>query len=307
VLTCRVQALGGVETILEHTLFKATAFPSWEGLFWEKACLAKGTQLLRHDGTKVAVEDVKEGDLLLGPDGGPRRAFNIVNGKDQLYRIKISDQQEDLVVTPNHILSLYQEMSAKKTYDVPTTQEHFQLRNLSIQELALTDEGYETDDKKTAQKKRQINVLNCERTSKLSIAVHYETVEITAAHFAALDGKEREKYRLFKSPSFEVPQTSSNVAEVPSVLVYKKGVETLIPQSHVFGIKDISLEPEATEWAGFRVDQDQLYLRHDYLVLHNSGFEESMKFKKLTNAQRSGLNQIPNRRFTLWWSPTINR
>jgi hypothetical protein len=26
-----------------------------------------------------------------------------------------------------------------------------------------------------------------------------------------------------------------------------------------------------------------------------------MKYKKLTNAQRSGLNQIPNRRFTLWW------
>jgi len=38
-----------------------------------------------------------------------------------------------------------------------------------------------------------------------------------------------------------------------------------------------------------------------------SGFEESMKFKKLTNAQRSGLTRIPNRRFTLWWSPTINR
>ncbi|KAL0246061.1 hypothetical protein GEMRC1_007277 [Eukaryota sp. GEM-RC1] len=38
-----------------------------------------------------------------------------------------------------------------------------------------------------------------------------------------------------------------------------------------------------------------------------SGFEEAMKFKRLTNAQRAGLNQIPNRRFTLWWSPTINR
>lgn len=38
-----------------------------------------------------------------------------------------------------------------------------------------------------------------------------------------------------------------------------------------------------------------------------SGFEESMRYKRLTNAQRSGLNQIPNRRFTLWWSPTINR
>lgn len=39
----------------------------------------------------------------------------------------------------------------------------------------------------------------------------------------------------------------------------------------------------------------------------NSFVIDSMKFKKLTNAQRSGLNQIPNRRFTLWWSPTINR
>jgi len=39
-----------------------------------------------------------------------------------------------------------------------------------------------------------------------------------------------------------------------------------------------------------------------------SGFEESMKFNNsLTNAQKSGLSQIPNRRFTLWWSPTINR
>ena len=38
-----------------------------------------------------------------------------------------------------------------------------------------------------------------------------------------------------------------------------------------------------------------------------SGFEDQMKHKKLTNAQRSGLSQIPNRRFTLWWSPTINR
>ncbi|QRW11574.1 pre-mRNA-processing-splicing factor 8 [Ceratobasidium sp. AG-Ba] len=38
-----------------------------------------------------------------------------------------------------------------------------------------------------------------------------------------------------------------------------------------------------------------------------SGFEGSMRYKKLTNAQRSGLNQIPNRHFTLWWSPTINR
>ena len=28
------RAFGGVEGILEHTLFKGTYFPTWEGLFW---------------------------------------------------------------------------------------------------------------------------------------------------------------------------------------------------------------------------------------------------------------------------------
>ena len=35
-----------------------------------------------------------------------------------------------------------------------------------------------------------------------------------------------------------------------------------------------------------------------------------MKYKKLTNAQRFGLNQIPYSKasgFRFWWSPTINR
>ncbi|KZF24461.1 putative pre-mRNA processing splicing factor [Xylona heveae TC161] len=251
-----IQALGGVETILEHTLFKATAFPSWEGLFWEKACLAKGTQLLRHNGTKVAVEDVKEGDLLLGPDGGHRRAFNIVNGKDRLYRIKIGALMEDLVVTPNHILVLYREKNARKNNE---------------------------------EKSKDYNEANLD--GEVSETEKFETVEMTAAEFAALDEKERGKHLLFRSPVFELPEQAVSAN----------------PHANSFTVKDISLELEATEWAGFRVDQDQLYLRHDHLVLHNSGFEESMKFKKLTNAQRSGLNQIPNRRFTLWWSPTINR
>ncbi len=35
-----IQALGGVEGILEHTLFKGTYFPTWEGLFWEKVLIS---------------------------------------------------------------------------------------------------------------------------------------------------------------------------------------------------------------------------------------------------------------------------
>ncbi|CAK7218068.1 pre-mRNA-splicing factor 8 [Sporothrix curviconia] len=227
-----IQALGGVETILEHSLFRATGYTTWEGLFWEKACLAKGTRLLRYDGSIVRVEEVKEGDLLLGPDGGPRRAFNIVSGKERLYRIKVDPNMEDLVVTQNHILSLVQ------------------------------DAG---DDSWT-------------------------TVDITAAEFAALGASARDSLRLYSS-SLELEE--------------KEKHDFPVSARHL--INSIELEEHETEWAGFRVDKDQLYLRHDRVVLHNSGFETSMQFKKLTNAQRSGLSQIPNRRFTLWWSPTLNR
>ncbi|TXG48286.1 hypothetical protein EZV62_027580 [Acer yangbiense] len=69
--------------------------------------------------------------------------------------------------------------------------------------------------------------------------------------------------------------------------------------------------------SGMSHEEDQLIPNlYRYIQLSNlgrffwkmaSGFEESMKYKKLTNAQRSGLNQIPNRRFTFWWYPTINR
>ena len=502
-----IQALGGVETILEHTLFKATAFPSWEGLFWERACLAKGTRLLRYDGSEINVEDVREGDELLGPDGTPRRAFNIVNGEDRLYRIKIDAEQEDLVVTPNHILVLHREKTQERDGFLSEDQRYDTVEMTAADFAALDplersrhliprSPGFElpgkpvpidpyflglwlgdgsrkstavTNDPEAGVREFLMNhaaeldvhqVCYGQRRQSLKssgkqvaeVSTHGETEsipdsaidlgfekeekrevepaldmfetdseddsadeELNAAHFPrrlrkhrlrtgqkiygdlhddekeqllhdvvdrpdsssvnpllqTLSGLGLDKKRsipsdykknsrsvrlavlaglidkdgwyvypqnmfgyaqreddlhanlfwdvvgLARSLGFSVSteqrspylsaRISGNLTEVPCLLARKKADERLISQAHRFMIKDISLEREATEWAGFRVDKDQLYLRHDYLVLHNSGFEESMKFKKLTNAQRSGLNQIPNRRFTLWWSPTINR
>jgi pre-mRNA-processing factor 8 len=45
--TDMIQALGGVEGILEHTLFKGSYFPTWEGLFWEKVRVGSATSSLR--------------------------------------------------------------------------------------------------------------------------------------------------------------------------------------------------------------------------------------------------------------------
>jgi pre-mRNA-processing factor 8 len=556
-----IQALGGVETILEHTLFKATGFPSWEGLFWEKACLANGTMLLRHDHSQVAVEDVIEGDLLLGPDGGPRRVFNVVNGKDRLYRIEIESRKEDLVVTSNHILVFHQdksyetvevtaaefaalqpaertkyrlfrspgfdlpeqavpcdpyflglwlgdesnhgttvhashevevrefltrhaaELDLQKGWSTPEPKRHVCQQTIIKQRLAAgwtlhtnlengqdylleppaegTSDGAvgsrtragakqclsanaasssprpprrfqvheatqdldapltsssdiylgllgtvneiddsESEDDSTqpqqtvrlqtghssygalskeeqdhllkqitgqtqtstglhsllpalrelsAPKQSEVgsndvesehipslflknsrsvrlavlaglidsngwyvyseNVFGFSQNEQSDSTLFWDTVALARSLGLSVCTKQRMVWNSTRTEQHPqlFAEISGNLKEIPCLLGHEKATNCPGSQSHSFAVKDITLEPQATGWAGFRVDGDQLYLRHDYLVLHNSGFEESMKFKKLTNAQRSGLNQIPNRRFTLWWSPTINR
>lgn len=209
-----ISALGGVEGILEHSLFKGTAFPTWEGLFWEKACLQNGTRLLRADGSEVLVEDVQEGDQLLGPDGTSRTASKIVRGEERLYRIKTHEGLEDLVCTHNHILSMYKERFGREGAHSPS--------------------------------------------AGTSLTESHERVDVTVDDFVRLPQQEQQKYKLFRSTDF-VRREQPSASKLATLL----------------HINSIELEEEPTKWSGFVVDKDSLYLRYDYLVLHNSGFEES--------------------------------
>lgn len=103
--TDMIQALGGVEGILEHTLFKGTYFPTWEGLFWEKACFAAGTSLMMADGSIQNVENVVVGDQVMGDDGKPRNVQEVCSGISTLWRFEVPNG-DPLIVTSNHILCL---------------------------------------------------------------------------------------------------------------------------------------------------------------------------------------------------------
>nr|AEK22033.1 6xH-GFP-(Pch PRP8 intein with SpHis5)-FLAG [Cloning vector pRR13] len=399
--------------------------------FWEKACLAKGTRLLRCDGTEINVEDVREGDLLLGPDGEPRRAFNIVNGIDRLYRIKIGGEKEDLVVTPNHILVLYREDGSKnvekQTVEITaaefaalSTEERslysaftspraekgaagagagaasgrraFVERNtnetkisvaIALDKAPLPEESNFIDElitsKHANQKGEQVIqvdtgigfldhmyhalakhagwslrlysrgdlIIDDHHTAEdtaialgiafkqamgnfagvkrfghaycpLDEALSRSVVDLSGRPYAVIDlGLKREKVgelscemiphllysfsvaagitlhvtclygsndhhraeSAFKSLAVAMRAATSltGSSEVPStkgVLGTAGAGAGASAQTHSFKIEQVSLESEKTEWAGFRVDKDQLYLRHDYLVLHNSGFED---------------------------------
>lgn len=68
-------------------------------------CLAKGTKVLMYDGSIINVEDIREGDLLMGPDSKQRMAVNLTHGFDEMYKITPT-KGESYIVNSEHILSL---------------------------------------------------------------------------------------------------------------------------------------------------------------------------------------------------------
>ncbi len=68
-------------------------------------CLAIDTPVVMSDGSVRPVQDVREGDLVLGPDGTPRRVYGLARGRSEMYRVT-PVKGDSYVVNDAHILSL---------------------------------------------------------------------------------------------------------------------------------------------------------------------------------------------------------
>ena len=293
--------------------------------------------LLRYDGSKVAVEDVQDGDQLLGPDGGPRRVFNKVSGSERLYRIVVANR-EDLVVTANHILVLRRLRVDDNKYDqIEMTASDF--ASLEPAEQAnhrlFRCPGFEYDEQDVPVDPyflglwlgdgdhKRANIYNSDEADDKCIPTIYLNksravrmallagiIDTNGRYYMNQDGTgslrfvQSEKWHpalfqevvtLARSLGFQVSVTRpvqpphmfggrmlpastileatihGNVAEFPSLLARKQPMGRLRTEFENYAIHSITLEDQPTDWSGFRVDKDHLYLRHDYIVLHNSG------------------------------------
>jgi len=68
-------------------------------------CHGKGTPILMYDGSIKKVEDIKNGDLIMGPDSKPRIVLGNAHGYGKLYRV-IPVKGDPYIVNEDHILSL---------------------------------------------------------------------------------------------------------------------------------------------------------------------------------------------------------
>lgn len=80
-------------------------------------CLDRRTPVLMADGTIKLAGDVRVGDLLMGPDGRPRRVLSTTSGREEMYRVERSgDPAKCFVCNASHLLALQ---------DAKTGQHHY--------------------------------------------------------------------------------------------------------------------------------------------------------------------------------------
>ncbi|KRW94270.1 Hint domain-containing homing endonuclease [Paracoccus sp. MKU1] len=72
----------------------------------DTGCHAAGTEILMYDGTVKRVEDIRFGDLVMGPDSKPRTVLRTVKGRQMMYRVAPLRGGAPFVVNEDHILSL---------------------------------------------------------------------------------------------------------------------------------------------------------------------------------------------------------
>jgi superfamily II DNA or RNA helicase len=78
-------------------------------------CLGINTPILMFDGSIKMVQDVQVGDVLMGDDSTPRNVLTLARGREKMYRISASDDEE-YTVNESHILSLKVSRTYSKAY-----------------------------------------------------------------------------------------------------------------------------------------------------------------------------------------------
>lgn len=102
-----VEACGMEPSYDQERLFRSLQEPDAKvSVVSGTGCFAKGTLMMRANGEPVAVEDVRVGDRLMGPDGASvRNVLELRRGREPMYRFTYMDGTSH-VFNESHILCL---------------------------------------------------------------------------------------------------------------------------------------------------------------------------------------------------------
>ncbi len=109
----RVVAIAGKSNTSEMKTFKSSDISSINRVIVESGnalmnCLEYGTEVVMYDGTYIKVEDIRKGDLLMGPDSLPRTVEVTGSGSEEMFEVRHKSKKNEHVYTCNrsHIMTL---------------------------------------------------------------------------------------------------------------------------------------------------------------------------------------------------------
>lgn len=259
-------------------------------------CFGKGTLVRLRDGNVKAVEDVKIGDVLVGPDNKKRVVKSLSRGSQEMYKVTPTNGSNPFICNKAHILSLYDvknqiykdielseflnlsereksrlylyysneiEYEAKKTEDDPYL---FGFLLKGIRHYTKIPQEYMQGS--VSQRKRLLaGILDMKCGDRVGIT---NRIDLYSDNEDILKDYEE----LARSLGFAVYyidkktiEIHGNLKKLPLKLlkIKEKGNEPL-------SLTDFTIEPIGiNEYYGFEVDGDHRFLLDNYMVVHNSG------------------------------------
>ncbi len=176
-------------------------------------CLGKDTPILMFDGSVQLVQNIQEGDEIMGDDSTPRKILSVCTGRELLYKIQSqqsNDPDDSYVVNKSHILSVYNTQT-QQTEDIPL---RVYLENPSIYLGYLTSIVYPRRETLSIDPYilgyALMSVMSCSTENEVTVRVRHPIVQ---SYFECCTDTHK-----IKSNEYKV--TLPNGREMPSVYPY---------------------------------------------------------------------------------------
>jgi hypothetical protein len=188
-------------------------------------CHAPGHRILMCGGETNAVEDVRVGDFLTGPNGTPRQVVALHSGIDDMFRIRCKRGPE-FVVNAGHILHL--ESTSEGKQDFPS-----QRRGGEIDHISVSDYLRKSKTWRHLRKLKTTGVEFCDRN--LSLDPYFVGVMLG-------DGSLKVDATICHSQNQEVIDEVSRYAETMGCRVHSK-MGTSVMEYHILSHKKWARTP----------------------------------------------------------------
>ena len=237
-------------------------FHIWTG------CHAKDTPILMFNGCKKKVQDILEGELLMGPDGTSRAVMKLIRGKEFMYRIT-PRYGKSFVVNGGHILFLRNNWTGEF---IEVSVIDYITKYNSNKEYVLVRKAIEYNYEECSHEISYPIILDRKNELLNKLMLYGDKVNNYTYKIVVLNKKETDEIiNMSNSLGYQYNYVNNEL------FVY---VSNETDDLGILNTFNVSLEDKGNYY-GFTLNKDHLYLDGDYIIHHNCGGNGKSKIIEL--------------------------